>query len=457
MSAILADLSTQISGEFAARDEDGNVSVNLHPGQAEALQSDKRFVCVIAGTQSGKTSFGPMWLADEIRKRGPGDYMVVTPDFQLLDLKLLPELRRYFEETLAIGRYWASPRRHITLHKGGERMLFGHESNTPTNVYFGYADRPESLESATLKGAWLDEAGQSKFTISSFNAILRRLSLAQGRVLITTTPYNLGWLYQRIYQRWEKGDPAISVISFESIMNPTFPIEEWQRAMFDLPKWQFDMFYRGRFTRPAGQIYENFSSDEMTLSARRYRIPSSWPRFVGMDFGAVNTVALFYAARPNTRQLILYKEYQASSRTARQHAEGMSIFVPDMRNVRIVGGSHSEDQWRAEFRAAGWPIHEPPIKDVEVGIQRVYAAHAEKQIYVFDTCEGYLDQKGAYSREVDSMGQPTDKIADKETFHFMDAERYVISWLRHKDRMNAPTSGTVSRGGPMADLPHVRR
>ena len=43
-------------------------------------------------------------------------------------------------------------------------------------MYFGHANDPDSLESATAKAAWLDEAAQNKFKLDSWEAILRRLS-----------------------------------------------------------------------------------------------------------------------------------------------------------------------------------------------------------------------------------------------------------------------------------------
>ena len=52
--------------------------LNLHPGQTKIWDSERRFVFIIAGTQSGKTTFGPWWLKREIDKRGPGDYLAVT-------------------------------------------------------------------------------------------------------------------------------------------------------------------------------------------------------------------------------------------------------------------------------------------------------------------------------------------------------------------------------------------
>ena len=40
---------------------------------------------------------------------------------------------------------------------------------------------------------------------------MRRLAISQGRILITTTPYDLGWLKQQVFDRWQKGDKTIDV------------------------------------------------------------------------------------------------------------------------------------------------------------------------------------------------------------------------------------------------------
>ena len=94
--------------------------------------------------------------------------------------------------------------------------------------------------------------------------------------------------------------------------------------------------------------------------------------------------------------------------------------------VMVVGGAPSEGQWRDEFKAAGLPVQAPKISEVEVGIDRVFGAHSLNKIMVFDDLQGYLDEKMSYSRELDANGEPTEAIEDKNTFHFMDAERYII-------------------------------
>jgi hypothetical protein len=357
---------------------------------------------------------------------GAGDYMVVTPTFQLLELKALPEFRKLFENTLRLGRYVGSPVRKFVFSADGEIKTFGRKQDTPTVVYFGYAADPESLESATVKAAWLDEAGQKKFKLGSWEAVLRRLSLAEGRVLITTTPYDLGWLKQKLWDKWKAGDKEVEVTRFDSTENPNFPQAEFERARRDLPPWKFDLFYRAIFTRPAGLIYDSFNEEICKIP--RFAIPDKWPRNLGLDFGGVNTAGLFYAEEPGTPRLYLYREYKAGGRTAKEHAEHLREGEPML--PTCVGGSHSEGQWRHEFRDGGLPVREPDIKDVEVGIDRVYGAHKRNEIYVFDDLHGYLEEKQTYARELDANGEPTEKIEDKSTFHFMDAERYIIGWLK---------------------------
>ena len=51
----------------------GKMRVMLHPGQTKAWDSKKRQVFIIAGTQSGKTSFMPLLLNREIAEKGEGE------------------------------------------------------------------------------------------------------------------------------------------------------------------------------------------------------------------------------------------------------------------------------------------------------------------------------------------------------------------------------------------------
>jgi hypothetical protein len=425
-------------------DADGGLHVYPHEGQWRALNSEARWVAVIAGTQSGKTSFLPIWLRDEIERCGPGDYLFASPTYRLLEVKALPEFLRYFGRTLELGRFVRSPVLRFIFSDEGCRRTFGDAwspSSPPTQVFFGHAANPESLESATYKAAVLDEAGQKTFKQGSFEAVRRRLSLARGRAMLATTPYDLGWLKTQVYDRWVNGDPLYDVVNFKSTANPTFSQEEYDEAKAVLPAWRHAMFYDGIFSRPAGQIYDNFDTAKHVV--KRFPIPPHWRRIVGLDFGQVNTAAIFLAERPGTRQLFAYKEYgPVGGRTAKQHYAAMIRDEPldpttkKRIKLRAVGGAPSEDDWRDEFTGAGLYVEQPPISDVEVGIDRVYGTIARNELFVFSDLERTRAQFADYSRKVDEAHdyEVLEEIEDKARYHLC----FVADTMVTTDRGGVP-------------------
>lgn len=423
---------------------DGALNVHLHAGQWRALHSTRRFIGIVAGTQSGKTSFTPIWLWREIARCGAGDYGFIGPSFQLLHKKAIPEFRRFFEELLGLGEYLTSPVCHFRFSQAGMARTFGNPSGKVV-VYFGYAENPDSLESATYKGVVLDEAGQKAFKRESWEAIQRRIAIHQGRVLIATTPYLIGgWLKTEIVDRYHAGDGDVDLIQFASTMNPAFPPEEFARAERVMPRWRFDMMYRGIITRPAGQIYDVFTDAHRIP---RFAIPKSWKRYLGLDFGGVNTAAVFLAEDPQTHKRYAYREYLAGGRTAAEHAAELRRaegIIPIG-----VGGSKSEGQWRAEFRAGGLPVKEPDQPSVEVGIDRVYGAFKADELYVFDDLPGLIGELETYSRELDDAGEPTEEIKDKTMFHRLDALRYIGGWLYRKGSKLASAAVDFHRGAAL--------
>ncbi len=426
--------------------EGDTLRFNFHFGQWRAWESRARDVAVVAGNQSGKTSFGPIWLWREIQLRGPGDYAVVTPTFTLLEVKALPEFKRLFEQILGLGKYVASPIRKFTFSAEGALRTFGYVPEVPVHVYFGYAEDPDSLESGTYKAVWADEAGQKKFKRESFEALRRRLSIFQGRMLITTTPYfEGGWLRTEIFDKAKAGDPSVEVVNFPSNINPAYPQEEFETARRDLPSWKFNLFYLGLLDKPAGLIYDCFDANNKEIVRPRVPLPDHWKRYLGLDFGGVNTAGLFLAEEPNTPRLWAYREYHAGGRTAAEHTkyllEGEGKYGAEPMVPFAVGGSKSEGQWRLEFQRGGYvdgrrvpglAVLEPDISDVFLGIQRVYGAHKREEIIVFDDLHMYLDQKATYSYKLDDRGNVVEpkQIEDKATFHLMDGERYIVGYLK---------------------------
>lgn len=392
------------------------VQLRFHPGQVAAWESDRRFVFVIAGTQSGKTSFGPWWLAREIKQCGPGDYLAVTATYDLFKLKMLPEMLRVFEGYLLNDgwRFMAS-----------DRVLIS--DALKARIILRSAEAEGGLESATAKAAWLDECGQDRFRVDSWLAVLRRLALAQGRVLGTTTPYNLGWLKREVYDKWRAGNSDFAVVQFRSIDNPRFPVAEYEAARARMPAWKHRMFYDGEFDRPAGLIYDCFDDDENVVDD--FALPLSWPRRVGIDFGAVNQALVWVAEDDATGTYYVYRESLTGGMSTREHVQAALRHAMTERVVLWIGGAPSEEQQRRDWATEGIKIVRPRIIDVEAGIDRVYDLVKTRRLRVFRSCVGLLDEFGRYSRKLNDAGEATEAIDAKETFHRLDALRYVASGL----------------------------
>lgn len=389
--------------------------VRLHPGQQQAYDSKARFILMLAGTQSGKTCFGPDWLLREMRERGTGDYLAVTATFPLLKLKMQTEFLALFQDILHLGTWREADK--VFVLRDGSRVIFASATNS------------ESIESATAKAAWLDEAGQMQFKREAWEAIKRRLSLHQGRALLTTTLYGLGWLKTELYDRAVAGDQDIAIVQFDSTVNPAFPRAEYERAQREMPGWKFNLFYRGRYAQPAGLIYDSFH--EATCVIPRFPIPGKWPVYVGHDFGAANPAALFTAQDPATGYFYHFHEYKPGpGRSTYEHVEEFKRIVAGHTVLQRVGGSHQEEEIRQGYTAHGWPIREPKLHDVASQIDRVYALHKLNKVFVFRDLVNYLDEKLRYSWRLDEHYQPTDEIEDKASFHLMDSERYMLSDFR---------------------------
>ncbi len=405
--------------------------LNLNEAQRAVWNSDKRFVFLFSGTQSGKTSFAPHWLLREIERTATpfdtekpdelNDYLVVTSTFPLLNLKLLPAFRLVYGDILKIGTY-----------NKGERVFYFNYNGCQGRIIFCSAENPESMESATAKAAVLDECGQIQFRKEAWDAALRRLSLTQGRVLGITTLYSGGgWLKNEIYDPWKRQDSTgqnIDVFQYPSTVNPKFSAEEFERARATMPSWLFSLLYLGIYDNPVGLIYDSFNTEACLINRVKSPIQLSWPYYCGMDFGN-DTAALFYACDPNTGFMYLDKAYLASGLTTEQHADALKEISKNMNVLKRVGGKgdKGDDGWRGDFTKAGWSVTMPSVHHVEVGIQRVYAWHKLNKLFVFSDLYDYLREKQSYSYKLNDDNTSTGEIENKQRYHLMDAERYILS------------------------------
>ena len=404
-----------MSALVAEKEKEQVIQINLHKGQTRVWKSEARFTAMIAGTGSGKTVMGPIWLYKQIQNNPTGFYLVVSPTYPMFQKTVLPATKSFLDKATC-GEYKAADRVYV-LPTGGL-------------IFFGSADNPLSLEGVHCQAAWMDEAGQMKR--EAWEVIQRRVGFHSGKVLITTTPYNMGWLKTEIYDRWKEGDPDYNVIQFASVENPYYPKEEFERAKATLPDWKFRMFYLGQFAKPEGLIYQDFNASVQVINS--IEIPAEWRRIIGLDFGYNNPTAAIWLAVNKDGVVYAYREYYKRGRLPEEIVQDIQTLSAGEK-IEAICCDPSEPAIIEMFRRVGLPA-QPADNAVMDGIQKVIGLIKTNRFFVFRGLVNTLDEMESYCWK-----EKGDKIKDepvKEFDHLMDALRYGVGRLSQEVRRAGP-------------------
>ena len=399
--------------------------IHLLSGQANLLTDfTSPILAAIAGTGGAKTMLGYWWLHSRMEAYPGFTWLMAEPTWSMLDKVILntsdpdrPTLEDYFR---MIG--------HHPDYSKTEKILktdFG-------QIYLATAENPDSMQGAPVKGAWLDEPGLMR--LIAHQTAMQRISMMQGQELLTTTPYNLGWLLTEIANQNGNG---IHVEKWRSIDRPGYPRERYEYMRQHMPPWRFRMLYDAEFERPAGLIYQAFNENVCVID--RFPIPKNWLIYVFHDFGPDNPAALFTAQDPATGNCFHFHEYLPGPGVAvneRVEAWKKIICLPGEEGkekpltynvIKRTGGNPQEEETRQAYNAHGWIITAPKIKHVEPQIDKVIGMHQLNKIFVFRDMVNYLDEKRTFSRKLDDSGKPTMDIDNEAKYHLMACERYGLS------------------------------
>lgn len=382
--------------------------ITLNKHQYEALEFKTLYAAAIAGKRGGKTFVGSVWAASKMKQFPKLNGLIAAPTYPILRqatmdtfFKIFPDLRRFYKEHKSV----------IELPGGGM-------------VFIRSTDEPLGLEGMTVSWAWLDEAGMMKKLV--WDIIRARLSISQGQCFLTTTPYDLGWLYQEFYQKWKNNlDKDISVFNWKSVDNPYFSKEFADKERKRLSPQEFSRNYEAEFTKMEGLVYDIpknqiLSPDDLQrLSAMQYADVT----IAGVDWGFRNPAAIVILRFKDSVWYVVDEWYQTEKTTA-EIIRQLKYLILKWR-INVVYADYAEPDRIEECRRADISIKEG-LKDLTGGISYIQQLIRERRFYVFNNCQNFLEEINQYHYPEGKEGKAYQDEPEKLNDHLMDALRYAI-------------------------------
>lgn len=417
----------------------------INQGQKDIWITEANVIAAISGHGGGKSQVGAYWLLREAKRNQGDTFIVAGPTYNTLEKSSIPKIK-------AILSLWNLPWDYDQHAKVGFRVQ-QKQYMLPGGgiIYFASSDKPGSMQGTHARAFWMDETVDTEYY--AFETLLGRVALNGGRGIITSTPYDMGWLYGQVYQKWvSDGRPGpkeaeeIFVAQWKSIDNPLFSKEAFERMRAKLEPWRFRLLYEGEFERPMGLVYDCFTPD---VWIDPMEIPLDWPRVVGVDFGIVDPTAAVWMAQAPDGTWIAYDEYYQGGwmRFADEdggsgkHSTQMELLdevigrcISRYEHPKAFYCDDSGKDYILEFGEKVYdilgthnvfPAHK---KDIASGVQRCYGLVRSGKFKIFNTMKHFRDEQESYSYEIDKdTGELVKGAAPKDkNNHLMDAWRYAV-------------------------------
>jgi len=378
--------------------------VKFFPKQFKAFNFTTQFGATVCGSQSGKTFLGAHWAGKKIIEFPKDNGAIIAPTYKILQqatmekfFQVFPELRRYYKEQKGV----------IELPTGGK-------------IFVRSADNPLGIEGMTIHWWWFDEAGMAPRL--SWVVLRTRVSMTGGQGLITTTPHNMGWLYQEYYIPWkDKIDDQLSFFTWASIENPYFDKKFYEAEKRRLRPEEFARRYEGRFEKMEGLVYE-LPEEQIIEPIPNFRNRCE-ARIMGVDWGFRNPSAIVNCFLYDKAWYIT-DEWKEPEKTTAEIIEVMKVMKTEARIIRVYPDPAEPDRLE-ECKRAGITVEEAN-KDLKGGISYIQQLINEKRFFVFKNCHETLDEMNTYHYPEGQEGKPFKDEPEKLNDHIMDAMRYAI-------------------------------
>ena len=402
--------------------------------QLDVLDSTAKFTFAFAGSGGGKTCLIGLWLYTKFvdfkktNKDGFWRALVVSPTTSTFEKSQLKQhILNTFSDTVIEGK-WNDQKKWYPF-PGGEIQVVTAEND------------PKRLSGGQYNAIVLDECWQMR-NADIWEEARRRSNICNAPVLGVTTPNCDGWIYEEVYQQWEKGDPDFYVRQWQTSENIAKTPEEHAKFLDSelqkLGQAKFDRMYGGQFSKMSGLVYDAFgdkTSASWPVIPAVERLPSPAVRVFGsIDFGWEDPAAAYIYVHCENDLVYIVDELFGS----RIDLDALGLRLQKLKD-KWSTNSHSRyadvikggffdcfycDTSRPEYKPLmaryGVPFKGKLIPMIEAGITIVDQLFRCNRVRVFDSCTNLIREAKAYA--FDDKGKPRE-----DNNHAMDSMRYGLS------------------------------
>jgi PBSX family phage terminase large subunit len=389
--------------------EKGAKRIRLFKEQAEAFRSDKQFIIVVCGSQSGKTFLGSCWAYNNITTLPTKNGLISAPTYKILQQSTLD---KFFSMHPWMRQFYKEQKQEIVLPDVSSTQAGG-------KIFIRSADQPLGIEGMTIDWGWLDEYGQASHL--AWTVCKTRTSTTGGRLMVTTTPYALNWLYEECYKPYiQNKDPRIDFFSWNSITNKHFKKEHYNAEKEALSKEEFGRRYEGKFTRMAGLVYQDFT-DDLVVDWQEIEPVEV---FAGVDFGFTHPAAIIIIQKDKNDHYWVTNEWYESGKDISELRDAALFYRNKYKFNKWYPDSQRPDDILFLKRAGIASVDS--IKAVPYGIDRVRQLFRQKRLHIFKTCKNLIDELQTYHYD-ENVEQGIKEEPVKEKDDACDALRYAIA------------------------------
>ncbi len=363
---------------------------------------EKRFGVICAGVQSGKTFTGTLWAGKKILEFPKGTGIIAAPTYKILQHATT---KKFFEMFPKLRSGYKEQKGEIELPTGGV-------------IYVRSMDNPFGAEGITANWWWLDEGGMS--SVNAWTVLRSRVSMTGGKGLITTTPYNMGWLYLDFFRPWkEELDKSLAFFSWKSVENPYFPKDYYEAERRRLRPEEFARRYEGEFMKMTGLVWD--IPDTQIIDEKEIMTKAD-ARIMGVDWGWENPAAIVVLYLYDKCWYVV-DEWKQSHRTTAEIIQVIKNKMVEKKITQIFADPAEPDRIQ-ECRNAGLPMMETN-KDIKGGISNIQQLIREKRFWVFNNCKEFIEEASMYHYPEPDEEKESKDLPFPFNNHLCDSVRYA--------------------------------